>query len=116
MVNILSNEYDLLFHALSDPTRRQILKRLGEGAKTIGELALPFKISLPAISKHIKILERAHLVNLKRSGRICECTLNPVALKTAEECLQFYTKFWNEKLDAFARELEKETQPSERKK
>lgn len=116
MVNILSNEYDLLFYALSDPTRRQILNMLNQGQQTISELAQPFQMSLPAISKHIKILERAHLLNRKKSGRIHECTLNPEALRTAERCIQFYTRFWSERLDHFAQDLENEIKPPQRKK
>lgn len=108
MVNIQSAELDLLFSALSDPTRRQILKMLIEKSYTIGELSDPFKMSLAAISKHIKILEKAKLLNRKKTGRIHECTLNPAALKSAEACIQFYTQFWNEQLDEFADSLESE--------
>lgn len=106
MVNIQSSELDNLFFALSDPTRRQILSLLNEGTHTISSLAEPFKMSLAAISKHIKVLEDAKLLNRKKLGRIHECTLNPAALRTAEEALQFYTKFWNEQLDQFADALE----------
>jgi DNA-binding transcriptional ArsR family regulator len=116
MVNILSSELDLLFYALSDPTRRKILSMTGERTRTITELAEPFKMSLAAISKHIKILERARLLNRKRLGRIHECTLNPAALKTAEECIQFYTQFWNQRLDLFAEQLEAETKTKKAKK
>lgn len=108
MVNILSSDLDLLFYALSDPTRRQILKMLNEGTATVGALAEPFKMSLAAISKHIKILEKAKLLDRKKLGRIHECSMNPAALKTAEECIQFYTQFWNENLDRFAEDLESE--------
>jgi DNA-binding transcriptional ArsR family regulator len=106
MVNILSSELDLLFYALSDPTRRQILKMLNEGTHTIGSLSEPFKMSLAAISKHVKVLEKAKLLNRKKMGRIHECSLNPAALRTAEECLQFYTDFWNDRLDLLAQNLE----------
>lgn len=106
MVNIQSSELDLLFYALSDPTRRQILKMLHEGTQTITALSDPFKMSLAAISKHVKILERANLINRKKLGRIHECTINPAALKSAEECIQFYTQFWNERLDSFTKNLE----------
>lgn len=106
MVNYLSNQLDLLFYALSDPTRREILRMIKEGTQTIGELADPFKMSLAAISKHIKILEKAKLLKRKKIGRIHECTFNPEALKSAEECIKFYTTFWNNSLDAFADELE----------
>jgi DNA-binding transcriptional ArsR family regulator len=109
MVNIQSSELDILFYALSNPTRRKILSMSGERTRTITELAKPFKMSLAAISKHIKILERAKLLKRKRLGRIHECTLNAKALKSAEECIQFYTHFWNERLDMLAHHLETET-------
>lgn len=106
MVNINSNQLDLLFYALSDPTRRQILRMIKEGTQTIGELADPFKMSLAAISKHIKILEKAKLLKRQKIGRIHECSFNPEALKTVEECIKFYTDFWSDSLDAFAAEIE----------
>ncbi|OFZ29318.1 MAG: hypothetical protein A2622_07840 [Bdellovibrionales bacterium RIFCSPHIGHO2_01_FULL_40_29] len=108
MVNTLSSELDLLFYALSDPTRRQILKMLNEGVRPIGELADPFKMSLAAISKHIKILEKAKLINRKKMGRVHECSINPAALKTVEEYIQFYTQFWDQNLDILAANLESE--------
>lgn len=114
MVNIQSSELDLLFYALSDPTRRQILKMLNDGSCTIGALADPFKMSLAAISKHIKILEKANLLNRKKMGRVHECTINPTAFKSAEECLQFYTQFWNNQLDLFAENLESENKTSKK--
>ena len=116
MVNILSSELDLLFYALSDPTRRKILSMTGERTHTIGELAEPFKMSLAAISKHIKILEKAKLLIRKRQGRIHECTLNPAALRSAEECIQFYTQFWTQRLDLFAEDLEKTKNKNRKKK
>jgi DNA-binding transcriptional ArsR family regulator len=106
MVNIQSAELDNVFYALSDPTRRQILSLLNEGAHTITSLAQPFKMSLAAVSKHIKVLEDAKLLNRKKLGRVHECTLNPAALRTAEEALHYYTKFWNDQLDQFADALE----------
>jgi DNA-binding transcriptional ArsR family regulator len=106
MVNYNSNQLDLLFYALSDPTRRQILSMIKTGTQTIGELADPFKMSLAAISKHVKILEKAKLLRREKIGRIHECSFNPEALKSAEECIKFYTNFWNDSLDAFATEIE----------
>ena len=108
MVNLQSNQLDLLFYALSDPTRRQILSMIKDGTQSISELADPFKMSLAAISKHIKILEKAKLLKREKVGRIHECTFNPEALTKAEECIKFYTVFWSEGLDAFASELEGE--------
>ena len=117
MVDVLSSDLDQLFYALSDPTRRQILKMLSDGTHTIGALSDPFKISLAAISKHVKILEKAKLLNRKKMGRIHECTLNPKALQTAEQYIQFYTQFWSEHLDAFAESLElKNSSPKKEQK
>ena len=109
MVNLGSSELDLLFYALSDPTRRRILSMMGERTQTISELAHPFKMSLAAVSKHIKILERARLLTRRRLGRMHECTLNASALKSAEDCIEYYTQFWRERLDVFARDLETPT-------
>jgi len=72
----------------------------------VTELAKPFKISLAAISKHIKILEESKLLVRKREGRIHSCTLDASALKSAEECIHFYTQFWNRQLDLLAEQLE----------
>jgi len=116
MVNLQSAQLDTLFYALSDPTRRQILSMLNEETHTVSALADPFKMSLAAISKHIKILERADLLKRKKIGRIHECAINPAALKSAEECIQFYTKFWNESLDSFAQSLESTPPTLKRKK
>ena len=109
MVNYQSSELDLLFYALSDPTRRGIVNMLNSRACTIGDLAEPFAMSLAAISKHIKILEKAKLLVRKKSGRIHLCSINPEALKTVEEYVQFYTQFWNQQLDSFVAELEQES-------
>jgi DNA-binding transcriptional ArsR family regulator len=114
MVELRSSQLDLLFYALSDATRRQILELVRMQSRTITELAHPFKMSLAAVSKHIKVLERAHLITRVRKGRVHECRLDPAALRTAEECIRFYTAFWNEKLDLFEKNLEAVTQ-NERK-
>jgi DNA-binding transcriptional ArsR family regulator len=114
MVELASSQLDLLFYALSDATRRQILELVRVQSRTITELAEPFKMSLAAVSKHIKILERASLITRVRNGRTHECRLDPAALRTAEECLRFYTGFWNEKLDLFEKNLESSLQ-NERK-
>ncbi|MDZ4677115.1 MAG: metalloregulator ArsR/SmtB family transcription factor [Oligoflexia bacterium] len=106
MVNIQAAQLDLLFYALSDSTRRQIMALAGRKAHTITELAKPFKMSLAAVSKHIKILEDAKLLIRRREGRIHFCTLDARQLKTAEACIKFYTKFWNQRLDLLAQNLE----------
>ena len=106
MVNLQAQRLDLLFYALSDSTRRQILALVGKKAHTITELAKPFKMSLAAVSKHIKILEEAKLIVRKKQGRVHSCTLDARQLKSAEDCIKFYTQFWNQRLDLFAQNLE----------
>ena len=91
---------DPVFFALSDGTRRAILSRLAEGSTTIGELAEPFSISSPAISKHMKILEKAGLIERRIDGRQHHCSLSTGALQTAEDWINFHRKFWESRLDA----------------
>lgn len=100
MVNYQSTQLDATFSALADPTRRAILGRLAQGAASVGELAHPFDMSLPAISKHIKILTRAGLLKQERLGRVKKCSLIPEAMKSADEWIQFYKKFWDFQLGA----------------
>jgi DNA-binding transcriptional ArsR family regulator len=100
-------ELDYTFSALADPTRRALLARLAEGEATVGELARPFAISLPAISRHLKILEEASLISNERHGKHRLCRLRPEALAGATEWLDFYRRFWSEslkRLDAYLRE------------
>ena len=92
-------QLDNTFAALSDPTRRAILARLSTGEATVGELAQPFTISLPAISRHLKVLEDAELIINERAGKHRRCRLRPEALKTASEWLGFYSRFWGGALD-----------------
>ncbi len=99
---------DQVFFALSDGTRRAILSRLAEGSTTIGELAEPFSISSPAISKHMKILEKAGLIERRIDGRQHHCSLSTGALKTAEDWINFHRKFWESRLDALKGLLTKE--------
>lgn len=93
-------ELDRIFFALSDPTRRAILRRLAEGPATVGALGEPFPISAPAISRHMKILERSGLVERRVEGREHRCELRPRALKDAEDWLSFHREFWERRLDA----------------
>jgi DNA-binding transcriptional ArsR family regulator len=90
------------FGALADPTRRAILARLALGEATVGELAEPFAISLPAISKHLKVLERAGLVSRGRAAQWRPCRLAPAPLKEATAWLEDYRRFWDESLDRLA--------------
>jgi DNA-binding transcriptional ArsR family regulator len=91
---------DQVFFALSDSTRRAILSRLSQGSTTIGELAQPFEMSSPAISKHMKILQNAGLIERRIKGRQHHCSLATGALKTAEDWINFHRKFWESRLDA----------------
>jgi DNA-binding transcriptional ArsR family regulator len=104
---------DNTFAALADPTRRAILERLAEGEATVNELAAPFTISLPAISRHLKVLQRAKLVVQERDAQHRRCRLNPAALAEAEEWMSFYKKFWNESFDRLAEHLKQTPQPQE---
>lgn len=90
---------DSIFHALGDPTRRQMLRALAGGEQTVGELAEPFAMSLAAASKHIKALEQARLIRREVRGRTHVCRLEPATLATAHEWLSFYERFWTGRLD-----------------
>ncbi len=94
-----SQNLDRVFFALSDGTRRAILARLSQGSTTIGELSAPFDISKPAISKHMKILENAGLIERVINGRQHQCTLTTAGLKTAEDWLNFHRRFWESRFD-----------------
>ncbi|HYK78589.1 MAG TPA: metalloregulator ArsR/SmtB family transcription factor [Micropepsaceae bacterium] len=90
---------DRIFSALADPTRRAIVQRLASGEATVTELARPFTISLPAISRHLRVLEAAALVRQERDGQFRRCRLDTEGLQTAAEWLDFYRHFWGESLD-----------------
>jgi DNA-binding transcriptional ArsR family regulator len=93
---------DLVFSALSNPTRRAILARLSEKDWTVTELAAPFDMSLPAISKHLQILEDAGIISKTREGRVHHCRLEPAPLAKAASWLGFYERMWNRQLDSLA--------------
>ena len=96
---------DQTFAALADPTRRAILARLAAGDATVGELAEPFDISLPAISRHLKVLEEAALIENLREGKHRRCKLKADALSQAREWLDFHARFWSSSLDRLAEHL-----------
>ena len=100
MVEYESPRLDTVFQALSDGTRRRMLRSLSARPLSVGELAAPFRISLAAASKHIKVLERAGLVQRQIQGRTHLCHLRAEALAEGEEWLRYYRQFWNERLDA----------------
>jgi DNA-binding transcriptional ArsR family regulator len=87
------------FAALADPTRRAILARLARGETAVTELAKPFDMSLPAVSKHLKVLERAGLIARGREAQWRPCRIEPKALKGVDDWLEGYRRFWEERLD-----------------
>ncbi len=91
---------DRTFAALADPTRRAILARLAEGEANVGELAAPFAMSWPAVSKHLRVLETAGLVRRARQGRTHRCRLDPAPMIVARRWLEEHRRFWDE---SFAR-------------
>lgn len=91
---------DRVFHALGDPTRRAMLRRLARQEHTVGELAEPFRMSLAAASKHVKTLERAGLVRRTVRGRTHFCQINPQPLAEADEWLRSYERLWTTRLAA----------------
>jgi DNA-binding transcriptional ArsR family regulator len=97
-----NRQLDQVFHALSDGTRRTLIARLSAGTRTVTELAEGFGISLPAVSKHIRVLESAGLLVRTVDGRIHRCSLAPGALRDAGHWLAGYRSFWEETLDSLA--------------
>ncbi|MBL6616155.1 MAG: winged helix-turn-helix transcriptional regulator [Reyranella sp.] len=108
MVELQTPQLDNVFHALGDATRRQMLRELSAGERTVGQLAEPFAISLQAASKHIKSLENAGLVRREVRGRTHVCHLEPGPLASAHEWLSYYRRFWNDRLDILERLLREE--------
>jgi DNA-binding transcriptional ArsR family regulator len=104
--NSSDDRLDLLFRALGDRTRRALLASLAEKPAMVTELAEPFAMSLPAVSRHIRVLERARLVVRHVDGRVHHCSLDLAPLKTVEAWIHNYRRFWEENLDALARYVE----------
>jgi DNA-binding transcriptional ArsR family regulator len=97
---------DRVFQALSDRTRRALLRRLEAGPAMVTELAEPFRMSLPAVSKHLRVLEAAALIERRIDGRVHRCSLNAAPLAEAERWLGHYRLFWQDRLAALARYVE----------
>lgn len=98
------------FAALADPTRRAILARLTQGEASVGDLAEPFDISLPAVSKHLKVLEKAGLISRGKEAQWRPARLEPLALKGVAEWLEHYRRFWDQnfdRLDAYLTKIQK---------
>jgi DNA-binding transcriptional ArsR family regulator len=108
--HISQDRLDATFSALADPTRRAILARLASGETSVSELAEPFEMSMPAISKHLKVLQRAGLIERGREAQWRPCRLSAAPLKDASDWLDRYRRFWEEsldRLDVYLRELQK---------
>jgi len=110
MVKYSDAQLDRIFHALADTTRRAILARLSQGEALVTELAEPFDMSLPAISKHLNVLEKAGLLQRHKDGRIRRCQLNAGPLENAADWIKFYRQFWETQLDSLAEYLERKGQ------
>ncbi|NKC11134.1 MAG: metalloregulator ArsR/SmtB family transcription factor [Gammaproteobacteria bacterium] len=109
-----NKHYDKVFHALADGTRRQIVAALAAGGEhSVSTLSAPHTISLAAISKHLRVLEGAGLVQRRVAGRQHFLRLNPTTLALAQDWLSFHLNFWNERLNALERLLEASVSPQE---
>jgi DNA-binding transcriptional ArsR family regulator len=93
---------DAVFSALADPTRRAIVVRLAAGEASVSELARPFDVSLPAVTKHLAVLERAGLIEHDKRGRVRHCRLVAAPMRLADEWLATYRVFWERRLDSLA--------------
>lgn len=105
----MTDQLSATFAALADPTRRAILARLAEGEASVNELAAPFDISLPAVSRHLKVLEAAGLISRSREAQVRPCKLEADALKRAHSWIEPYRRFWDasfERLDEYLAELQ----------
>lgn len=112
-------QLDATFAALSDPTRRAILSRLARGEASVTQLAEPFEMSLPAISKHLKVLQKAGLISQSREAQWRPCRLEAKPLKQAAEWIERYREYWEEsfdKLDSYLRDIQSKEKKRGRKK
>jgi DNA-binding transcriptional ArsR family regulator len=106
MVKYKATHLDTTFHALADPIRRAILGRLAVGEASVMEVAQPFRVSLPAVSRHIRVLEKAGLLTRKRHGRVHSLRLAARPLQVAAEWIEHYRRFWEVRFDALDRHLQ----------
>ena len=109
MVKYKDSNLNAAFAALADPTRRAILARLAEGEAQVTELAAPFGMSLPAVSKHLKVLEKAQLITRQVDGRVHRFHVNPEPLQQASAWIEKYQRFWTQQLAALGDYLEHTT-------
>jgi len=113
------DQLSLAFAALADPTRRAILARLAEGEATVNQLAAPFYLKLPTVSKHLKVLQRAGLVTQGRKAQWRPCRLDPAPLKAVADWVEQYRRMWSERydqLDSYLVELREKEKADERKR
>lgn len=103
---------DVIFSSLSDPTRREILRRIAQSTPTVTDIAKPFPMSLPAISKHLKILERSGLIIRHKTGREIRFSLNSDPLKEASRYFSFYRQFWHDQFDTLEKYLKEKKKSS----
>src|SRR5215204_5434196 len=109
MGGVATDNLSRVFSALADPTRRAILERLTRGEAGVQEIAKPFDMTLPAISKHLKVLEKAKLIKRGKDAQYRPCTLDAQALKHANDWIADYRQFWEEsfeRLDVYLKELQ----------
>jgi DNA-binding transcriptional ArsR family regulator len=106
MVNCSQGRLDATFGALADPTRRAIVARLAQGEASVTKLAEPFDVSLPAISKHLRVLESAGLLKREIDGRVHRCRLAAAPMQEAAAWIERYREFWEQQFDALAEYLE----------
>ena len=99
-------QLDRVFQALSDSTRRSILRNLAKGERSVSDIAKPFDLTFAAVSKHLKVLEAAELIDRRKQGSFQMIRLNPKNLKTADQWLRFYEQFWSTRMDALKTLLE----------
>jgi len=119
MVKCSSRLLNRTFAALADPTRRRLLEHLTQGDRCVTDLARPYAMSLPAVSKHLRILERAGLVRRRRNGRVHSLKLEAAPMKRASQWIEEYRRFWEgslDRLDEYLKELQAKEEKHEHKK
>jgi DNA-binding transcriptional ArsR family regulator len=111
MVKGVNERLDFVFAALADPTRRAIVARLAHGEASVSQLAAPFTVSLPAVTKHLSVLRRAGIVEDRKLGRVRLCRLAPDPLRQAERWVAEQRLFWDQRMDGLAAHLETDGTP-----
>ena len=109
MVNCSPQLLDRTFGALADPTRRRILEHLAQGDRCVTELAKPYSMSLPAVSKHLRVLEKAGLVGRRRDGRVHRLKLEAAPMRQAQQWIEEYRRFWEasfDRLDEYLKQIQ----------